>query len=601
MALIGKIRNNMWLVFVIIALATASFILMDAMGPGGGQGGTMNAAVGTVGGEKIEQMEFERTFQTLFGNSGDPNAGREALWNYLIDKTIVEKEANDLGMSVGYDELMDLQFGTNLSPIIFQNFTNPQTGQLEFEQLQNIKTQLEAGTVTNPQFAQFWREQEKQIQTTQLQTKLNSLAQKAIYTPNWLAEAAYKQENSTVDIAFVKVPFDMIEAGDITVSDQDILAYAQEDREAFELEEENRVLEYVSYDVLPTGADTSRWETEVAGMIDRFRSTPNDSAFAVANNGFYSPLYRKVEEIDEFYQDKIGSFEVGKAYGPYLLGGAYQGVKLIDKRVIPDSVKASHILRRVTPGDEAQLAEANRLIDSLYTVVNNSKGKFAEMAIAFSEDASNSADGGDLGYFAQGRMVKPFNDMAFLEGREGNVYKVQTSFGIHLIYIQDQKYLSREPKYRLAYVGAQIVPSKETQDDGYNVMLDLISSYPYLPELREAINTTPGLRMSNSGNLGPNDYQIDNLVSGTTTRDMVKFAFEKGTSVGDVSPTIYQFNDPVAYYTNKYVVAALSEIIPAGMPPVSNLRNQVEFAVLNKKKGEQAVASISGSDLSTIA
>ena len=87
MALIGKIRNNMWLVFIIIALATLSFILMDAMGPGGG-GPTMNTAVGEIAGQEVSNTEFESAYRTLFSNAQDPNASRAALWNYFVEQKL---------------------------------------------------------------------------------------------------------------------------------------------------------------------------------------------------------------------------------------------------------------------------------------------------------------------------------------------------------------------------------------------------------------------------------------------------------------------------------------------------------------------------------
>jgi len=77
MALIGKIRNNMWLVFIIIALATASFILMDAMGPGGGMGGAnAGTPIGIIAGQKVSQTELNRSNEFLFGNIQDPKAKR---------------------------------------------------------------------------------------------------------------------------------------------------------------------------------------------------------------------------------------------------------------------------------------------------------------------------------------------------------------------------------------------------------------------------------------------------------------------------------------------------------------------------------------------
>ena len=600
MALIGKIRNNMWAVFIIIALALLSFILMDAMGPVGG-GPSVNTSVGEIAGQKVSNNEFESAYRTLFNNSQDPNASRASLWNYFVEQKIVNKEAEALGLNVGYDELMDLQFGTNLSPIVYQNFINPNTGQLDVAQLQQVKQQLESGTALNPQLAQFWKEQELQIVKTQLQTKMNSLVQKAIYTPNWLAQAMYNEENGTADLAVVKIPFDMIPAGDIKVSDSDVTNYIKKNQSDFERKEEKRVLEFVKMNITPTPIDSMKLSEEFAGMISRFAETTDDSLYAVSNGGFYGTYFSKAEEIDEAYQNDLASYEVGKVYGPYTMRNSYQAVKLIDKKVLPDSVRASHILRRVTPGNITQLETADKLIDSLMAVAKSGRTPFDTLAAKFSEDLSNSSKGGDLGYFVQGAMVAPFNKAAFIDGKTGGYYKVNTQFGIHLIYVEDQKFLTNEPKYNLAYINLPIMPSKETQNSLYEIMVDLVSAHPYLDDLKKAVEGIGNLDMVTSNDLGINDYLITGLPSGNTTRDIVKWGFDKETSVNDVSPVVYQFQDPALYFNSSCVIVGLGQIKAPGLPTAAEVRNQVEFTILNNLKAEALAKSISSSDLNSVA
>lgn len=600
MALIGKIRNNMWFVFIIIALALLSFILMDAMGPGGG-GPTMNTAVGEVAGEKISNTEFESAYRSLFSNSQDPNASRAALWNYFVEQKVVNKESEDLGLNIGYDELMDLQFGSNLSPIVYQNFINPSTGQLDISQLQQIKQQIESGAQLAPQLAQFWKEQEKQIIKAQLQTKLSSLAQKAVYTPNWMAQVLYSEENGTADVAVVKIPFDNIPTNDITVKDADILNYIKENKQDFEIKEEKRVVDFVTMKVYPTPLDSAKNLASIMEVINNFSTAEDDSLFASINNGFYSNFYAKAEEIDEIYLNELPAFEIGKVYGPYNIGSSYQAVKLIDKKTLPDSVRASHILRRATAANPTQMAAAEAMIDSLLEVVQSKKTPFDTLAVKFSEDLSNNKEGGDLGYFVQGAMVAPFNDVAFITGKEGGYYKVKTQFGVHLLYIADQKYLTNEPKYKLAYANVPIVPSKETQNSLYEVMVELVSAHPYLDDLRNAVDKIGNLSMQSSDDLSRNDYIISTLTPGNTSRDMVKWAFDKETSVNDVSPVVYQFQDPIQYYNNAYVLVGLSKIKSPGMPKVEDVRSKVEFAVLNKLKGEAIIKTLNTGNLSSVA
>lgn len=89
-------------------------------------------------------------------------------------------------------------------------------------------------------------------------------------------------------------------------------------------------------------------------------------------------------------------------------------------------VRASHIL-------VATEEEANNLRNEIINGKN-----FADVAAECSKCPSG-ANGGDLGYFGRGMMVKPFEDAAF-ELEVGELSQpVQTQFGWHLIEVTDKK------------------------------------------------------------------------------------------------------------------------------------------------------------------
>lgn len=99
---------------------------------------------------------------------------------------------------------------------------------------------------------------------------------------------------------------------------------------------------------------------------------------------------------------------------------------------IAEEVKASHIL--ILAKEENAEEKINAILDELKA------GKdFAELAKAKSQDPGSGAKGGDLGFFARGRMVKEFEETAFAMkvGELSGVIKSQ--FGYHIITVTERK------------------------------------------------------------------------------------------------------------------------------------------------------------------
>ena len=103
-----------------------------------------------------------------------------------------------------------------------------------------------------------------------------------------------------------------------------------------------------------------------------------------------------------------------------------------------EQVKASHILIKLdTAADEAQKTKAQNEIADLQKQLK-AGGDFAQLAKEHSQGPS-AKNGGDLGYFGRGQMVKPFESAAF-GLKVGEVSEiVETRFGYHLIIVTDKK------------------------------------------------------------------------------------------------------------------------------------------------------------------
>ena len=103
-----------------------------------------------------------------------------------------------------------------------------------------------------------------------------------------------------------------------------------------------------------------------------------------------------------------------------------------------EKVSARHILIKVSPdATDQEKADAKGKMQAILKEARG-EGDFAQLAEKHSQCPSAS-QGGDLGYFGRGQMVKPFEEAAFAL-QPGQISEiVETQFGYHIILVQDKK------------------------------------------------------------------------------------------------------------------------------------------------------------------
>ena len=105
----------------------------------------------------------------------------------------------------------------------------------------------------------------------------------------------------------------------------------------------------------------------------------------------------------------------------------------------PERVRASHILISTAENaDAAAKAQAKTKAQQVLKDVKAGKD-FAALARQHSQDTGSAVNGGDLGFFEQGQMVGPFNDVAFSLKPGATSDLVETQFGYHIIRVAEKQ------------------------------------------------------------------------------------------------------------------------------------------------------------------
>lgn len=178
--------------------------------------------------------------------------------------------------------------------------------------------------------------------------------------------------------------------------------------------------------------------------------------------------YRAPEQVKiEYLQLSQAAFQGATMTSPEEIKAEYE--KRVKEFSAPEERRASHVLLSFDKDDKGQpkaaskdaaKAEADALMKQL---AGATAEKFAEIAKLKSKDPGSAAQGGDLGFFGRGQMVKPFEEAVF-SMKPGEVRgPVESDFGYHIIRLTDIKAERTRP---LEEVRAQIDSELKAQKAG---------------------------------------------------------------------------------------------------------------------------------------
>jgi parvulin-like peptidyl-prolyl isomerase len=139
--------------------------------------------------------------------------------------------------------------------------------------------------------------------------------------------------------------------------------------------------------------------------------------------------------------------------------------RLFDESPTGAEIRARHILFRLPPDASPQATQEVAQRAEQVRQQALAGADFAQLAAQHTEEPGGAERGGDLGYFAPGQMVQPFDQAAFAL-RPGQVSElVTTPFGIHIIKVEDRRTAPFEDvrdNFREMVVGERLGQAEET-------------------------------------------------------------------------------------------------------------------------------------------
>ena len=582
MATIQRIRQRSGLLVVVVFVALIAFLLGDLFRSGGSKFFGDPNVIGTVNGRDITRQELSQGMEELRAGNPEQYANTTSIqlanfvWNNIVTEELLSAELSAAGMSVSEQEIY---FDIITNPNIRQNFAGA-NGQFDENMFKSYIAQVRDNRDASEQSVEMWTQWlsfERAVANQAQNFKYTNAIEKAIFMPAGLAETEINRGDAQHPAQYVYVPYIDVNEDEINVSDEDAKRYFNAHKEDFS-QEEGRNIEFINFPLAPSESDREGVRAELASLSFEWLDVEDDSVFVNQHSDvrFQSEYYTTTELVGTGLDTLVDGQSVGFQKGPIDLGGAFAVVKLVDRKTVPDSVKARHILIPFAGATRADASvtrnpqEAKVLADSLFAYLEGNPSAFESVSEAFSSDVVAKEKGGDLGYFSRGSMAKPFENFCFFR-KNGSMGVVPTQFGWHVIQVTDQK--GANDVYKIGQIIREILPSDETIQTLYNQASGYAAEAQTAEDYR-ALATEKGFFLRPARNLG----RFEEVVSGLgTARRVVRWAWDDDREEGNIG---LLENDG-----NGYVVVVLTDKLEEGTSPFEMVQAQcLEAAKKDAKK-----------------
>ena len=522
--------------------------------------------IGSINGEEISQKEFsalldqakerqkDQTGQNVEEESQD--ALNDQVWDAIVTQELIKQQIKKFHIMVSDKEISDALFGPNPPEFLRKQFT---------DSLGRFNRQLYETTLQQ-QKKEVLLAIEENVRQMKLQEKLQDYLFATITVSEGEIRRRFIDQSTKMDGEYIFVDPNKIPDNQINVTTDDLKNYYEKNIDNYKIDHQCR-LNYILFSKLPTKEDSLSIKNNLAAIAAQARS---DTASFKSYVNIYSevPFKKDTVKLTQLPISAANAFvnaKTGDIVGPFAGSEGYVVYKIVAKLPSKETyIRASHILIPFDSDEKKAQAEAMDIYNKLVSGAN-----FAQMAKEKSTDYSSAKNGGDLGWFGKGKMIKEFEE-ACLRAPIGVVQKpIKTNYGFHIIKVTGKSNYD----FIVEKIVNRINASGATVDNAYNSASD----FAYLANKNSFESEA---KLMNYKIIETPPFKEDAVyVPGLgSNRNLVDWAFNN--DLGDISD-VYKV-------PNGYIVAKISEVIKAGFKKFDEVEKSIKPLVVTEKKFEKA-------------